>query len=423
MSIPIGWRLKLYRRIGRRAHAIGARLGIAQLPRDSAAQVALPDFMPPLVWFHAASAGELEILWEVILGAAERGNSIAVSIFSRSAEKSLGRLRQALDRLPQAAQSFRWLGFSPLEGGWANALDRLKPATFVTAKYEAWPELWASLGERRIPLVIVSARARRSLRVARDICRALGTRLPDLSFVVSEDAQARELNQDFPDARTRVLGDPRWDRVAARALGRNERAEALIAAARNWPRPWGIVGSAWPEDLAAIEPSIAGLSGTLWVAPHTSDPALLTAMAARVRRWDADAVRTSGEDSLAQLAGRGPAVAGPSVIWVDEHGFLSELYASADWAYVGGGLRAAGLHSVIEPALHGIAVAGGLAKTETMAEVEELARSGQFTGVHDSIELGHWLSRTLGSRAPDRLRWKAEAGARLGAARRILELI
>ncbi len=386
-----------------------------------------------LIWFHAASAGELEILWELVVAAAARGTAVVVTGFSRSAEKSLARLQTELRARAELRASERgailWVGGSPLEGCWAEALDHLRPSVFVTAKYEAWPELWASLGERNIPLVVVSARARRSLRAAKSACRLMGARLPRIRFVVSDERHRGELERDFPGSSIEVLGDPRWDRVQARALKRNGRAEELIAAAASaaWPRPWGVLGSAWPEDLALWE---KGAAGTIWVVPHTSDRELLKQMERRIASWDPGYVRTSESDSLEAIRMRQSAAQSSvdramdrRIIWVDEHGFLSELYGAADWAYVGGGLRAAGLHSVIEPALQGIPVSGGTSKTDTMSEIESLSRSGQFTRIGSIEDLEGWIRGMDSVKASDRLRWKSEAQSRLGAAQRILELI
>src|SRR5208282_542723 len=57
-----------------------------------------------------------------------------------------------------------------------------------------------------------------------------------------------------------------------------------------------------------------------------------------------------------------------TVILGDELGFLSELYAAVDWAYVGGGFGV-GVHSTIEPAIHGIPIACGPKNAEKFPEI------------------------------------------------------
>ena len=54
-----------------------------------------------------------------------------------------------------------------------------------------------------------------------------------------------------------------------------------------------------------------------------------------------------------------PAAASSELVVVDRVGVLGELYALADFAFVGGGFHAAGLHSVLEPAAYGSPVIFG----------------------------------------------------------------
>jgi 3-deoxy-D-manno-octulosonic-acid transferase len=114
--------------------------------------------------------------------------------------------------------------------------------------------------------------------------------------------------------------------------------------------------------------------------------------------------------------------AGPTTcILVDETGVLSELYASADWAYIGGGFGD-GVHSTIEPALHGIPISCGPGGAEKFAEIEDLKQSGQLSMVRSTEELASWLKEKSRDATP-RGRWIQDARARLGATGRILELL
>ena len=101
-------------------------------------------------------------------------------------------------------------------------------------------------------------------------------------------------------------------------------------------------------------------------------------------------------------------------------GFLSELYSAADWAWVGGGFGK-GIHSTLEPSIHGIPVGVGPRGTSQFAEVEALTGSGQLSVVSSSSDLGCWVM----SSAPPEVneRWKKEALARLGATHRIIEAL
>jgi len=109
-------------------------------------------------------------------------------------------------------------------------------------------------------------------------------------------------------------------------------------------------------------------------------------------------------------------------VLINEMGFLSEFYAVADWAYIGGGIGRRGVHSTIEPALHGIPVCCGPYRAHQFVEIGELSATGQLTIVRNEEEAHRWSVGLLPD-ASRRERWKSEAQARLGATERIIEAL
>jgi len=366
------------------------------------------------LWFHAASAGELESLWPLIGRALAEGVPAVVTAFSRSAIPSLERF---LRESGESVTGKLVLAGSPVEGSWARALAAWKPRAFITAKYEAWPELWMALASAETPLVIIGASRRRSLLATRALLRGLGAREPRYLFATFAEADAAELQEEFADAaEITVTGDPRWDRVIQRAEKRDPRVREIVAAASNLPRPWWVVGSAWREDLAVFLPALAATQGTVWVVPHslagsTLDPLITSIL---TRTGAAKIPRTSQRDSLSGT---------PKYILVDEMGFLAEFYGSCDFAVIGGGFGQ-GLHSTLEPAAQGLAVAAGPVGSAAFAEVTELKSSNQLTIVHDEAEARAWVTRCIGSdHARERAVRLESARARAGATDRAWSFI
>jgi len=115
-------------------------------------------------WFHASSVGELESLVPLIFLTAERGVALVVSVFSASAKSALEKLKRELE---ENSFCISYMGYSPWEGEWEEAFSRLNPDCFLTAKYEAWPDLWISLKKKGIPLAMVSVQKRKSLKIAK----------------------------------------------------------------------------------------------------------------------------------------------------------------------------------------------------------------------------------------------------------------
>lgn len=327
-----------------------------------------PDANTPnaAVWFHAASAGELESLWELIRLAVREKHAVIVTVFSRSGLPRLERLKKEMQTEFGVTISG---GLSPHEGRWGPALSAAAPRAFVTAKYEAWPDLWASASRLKTPIVLVGSRDRRALRIAKAALRWFGRPLPQLLFTAADTSDAKSLQDVFPEAVVSVISDPRWDRVRERLQTSNPRAKAWAAQHGARPRPWGVLGSVWPEDVSRLASALPA-GGTLFLFPHETTE------------------RMKSELLEAFMQARAEGALGASVIAM-EPGFLAEFYAEADWAYVGGGFGK-GVHSVLEPAVSGLPIACGPARTEKFPEVALCRSAGLLQVVDSAREFEMW---------------------------------
>ncbi len=372
-----------------------------------------------LIWLHAASAGELEMLWPLAEDFERQGFALALSVFSPSGRLGVERFRERF--LP------RYAGPSPWEGEWHEFFNkgvRVVPEAIVTSKYEAWPELWGSAAEAGIPLFIINADDRPSLRfAARWVGRIFG-RTPEVNLATIDEASRSRLEASplkrLMSTSPAVLGDPRWDRVAARLSDGSARARTLFSRAvqAGLARPWLVVGSAWPEDLRFLLPEVRKLAPelTVWVVPHAVhgkpfDDCIETIQ----REWPGAWVRSSQWEPASGGKGRPPTSGPIRLVVVDELGVLVELYAQAGLAWVGGGFRT-GLHSVVEPALAGIPVACGPWGASRFPEVSALESTGQLRVVEDARALGDWIDFALAPRSGQAEVWRD--AYQLGAARR-----
>jgi len=370
----------------------------------------------PVGWFHASSVGELEMLipliesWSALTTESGERVGVIVTIFSESAE---GALKKFDAELRTKGVRLLFGGFAPWEGEWEAALAQVRPDFFVTARYEAWPELWMSLSDLEIPLLIAGARARSSLKWAKRVCAWVGTAPPKIQFCTVGREDIAELEAQFPGSRVAVTGDPRWERVRERALRGNARAKEITEKARELARPWGVLGSFWAEDLKIWDGVIRNRAwkGTLWVVPHKTDEAHVAELETILKAAKLKHLKTSQFSNAREIAGL-------DCVLVDEMGFLAELYSSADWAYVGGGFGQ-GVHSTIEPAIQALPVACGPNRAEKFPEIALLSAQGMLTVLGTPEELTSWLS-TLESAAAQRPRWKEFVSKQLGASERLL---
>ena len=353
----------------------------------------------PLVWFHAPSVGEGLQARPVLdaLRSRHPGFQIAYTFFSPSADafsKTLNAdFREVLPfDTPRAAHL---------------VLDALAPAVLVFSKLDVWPALAEEAHRRDIPVALLSAtlapRSSRRSGLAKLILGDSYASLDAVGAISSEDA-ARLIELGCRPRAVAVTGDTRVDQVIARARHADRTSDLLAPLCSD--RPTLVAGSSWPSDERELFPALRDLSREtprlrLIIAPHEPTAAHLGA----VERWAA----ATGL-RLARLGS--PDARSADVILVDRVGVLGDLYALADFAFVGGGFHAAGLHSVLEPAAYGAPVIFG-PRHAGGRDAALLLAAGGARSVHDDRDIAAAIRRWLDDPAACR-----RAGA---AARQVVE--
>lgn len=332
----------------------------------------------PLVWLHAASAGEL-------LGAAPAMRRLRDA---RSGSRGGARVQLVVTHgSPSGRAALAWLdpdhsGPPPLDRarGCDAALAAVRPGLLVFAKLDVWPGLVAAAGRAGVPAALINGTvrdgSRRSGALARRLFRASYARLDAVGAATAEDARRLEALGVRPGALA-VTGDGAFDLALERAdRARDDGSAAAFRDALGAPdgaAPRLVAGSTWPADERALLDAAAAVQrdgGPGWqlvIAPHQPTAAHVDALVASCAARGERAVRWTTI---------GDAAAGPdaSVIVFDEVGRLAELYAAGDAAYVGGGLGGTGLHNVLEPAAAGLPVVFG--PRHDRADARALASAG-----------------------------------------------
>ncbi len=361
------------------------------------------------VHFHAASAGELEILWPIIIQMMATGYSTTVSVFSSSGERSLKRLYEDWIKLPEGKGTTE-LRFSPVDGDWEKFLEIKKPKIFITAKYEAWPELWVALKRLNVPLLVVGARARASFRWAKRISGWLGESLPQIVWM-GEESDRKSLLELFPKSVFSSTSDPRWDRVKTRLEQPTERATQLSEALKARGEKFGIVGSVWLSDWQLIKPELSQRPGLVVFVPHDVSDRNIQNLN---RELEASGFSTWTSNQLGKLQDPNSRGAQTANAWIiNEVGVLVELYTGANWIFVGGGFEK-GVHSTIEAAFSGAPIACGPKKFDLFSENQQLQEDRQIEKVITHEEFARWLRKTDRMSAEEKERWKNKAYERCG---------
>lgn len=402
------------RSASRTARALRGRLAAAR--SLSSWGMAHRDAGRPGVWLHAPSVGEALVARAVAeaVAARRRGTQCVFTHFSPSVEP--WRERMGAD----------WAGYLPWDvpGEMAAALDAVRPDALVFTRTEAWPVLVATARERGVPVAmaggIVPPDSRRGRWWARPLLRPTWRAFALVCAAGEADAEGFA-RLGVPPGVIRVTGDPGVDSAAARAGG-PEVAEPWLRALTDEGRPTLVAGSTWPSDVRVLLPALDGLRRSvpglrLVVAPHEPSDGAVRGLLAELfgRGWRA---ATLGEVSE---AGAGDVDA----VVVERMGVLARLYRAATVAYVGGGFRGSGLHSVLEPAAAGAPVVFGPAGARSRA-AEELEAAGGGRRVSTGEELAEALGTWLGDAAAHayaRTRASGYIHAHRGAADRTAALL
>lgn len=328
----------------------------------------------PVIWMHTASLGEYEQGLPVLQELKKQypGHCLLVTFFSPSGYEAKKDRHEAdlvtylpLD-LPEKVDPF---------------LDLVSPVLAIFVKYEVWPNYFRALKARRIPILLISARFRKSHIYFRWYGGFMKKALTLASHIFVQDEDSMRLLQSAGVSQCSISGDTRFDRVMEITKRDNslpfmeEFAKGHLCL---------VAGSTWPEDENLIVAYLnkAGSRLRCVLAPHDIEAAHIEKLRHSLSR---KVIRYSEI--------QGPISSDTEVLILDTIGLLTRVYSYADIAYVGGGF-ATGLHNTLEPAAFGIPVIIGPGY-EGFREARELVARGGLVVVGDGPALDRRLDQLI----------------------------
>ncbi|HYE99743.1 MAG TPA: 3-deoxy-D-manno-octulosonic acid transferase [Planctomycetota bacterium] len=371
---------------GRFRHRFGERLGAA--PRQ--------DGTAPVLWVHAASVGEVNLVKPLVKRLLERRPGLRL----HATTNTLQGWANAVKSWPDAPVSYFPIDFSPAV---ARALDRVRPSAVLLAELEVWPNFVAACVRRGIPVAVVNGRiTERSFRryrrfgwLFRPAFRALA------AAGAQSEAHAERLRA--LGARPVVTGNLKYDT----SIGFDPEAE----------------GARWRSDLGLGDAPVL-------VAGSTHDPEerilvetyrRLQATYPRLRLVLAprhlervDEVKKAVEAADLRCYKKSllhPPLPGDGVILLDTVGELSRLYSAATAVFIGGTFCARGGQNMLEPAALGKPIVSGPSLANFREIAGRLVDAGGMRVFDNPVEMGAALGQLL--KEPERAR---AAGERARAA-------
>ena len=293
-----------------------------------------------VIWFHAASLGEFEQARPIIEELKKNCNQykILVTFFSPSGYeiRKNYNLADVICYLPLDSRS--------------NArkfVEIVNPKFAIFVKYEFWPNLLNELKLNEIPTILVSGILREKQIFFKYYGGFMRESLKAFNHFFVQDRNSKGLLSSINLENVTIAGDTRFDRVS-KILEQDNSLDFITEFKNN--QHTIVAGSTWQEDEELLVNYInneASEEEKFIIAPHNIKPEAILALQKSINKKTI-LYSAKADENLSEY----------TVFIIDTIGILTKIYAAADVAYVGGGLKT-GLHNILEPATFGIPVVIG----------------------------------------------------------------
>ncbi len=339
-----------------------------------------------IFWIHCASLGEFEQGRTVVekLKKEYPQHKILLTFFSPSGYE-----------VRKNYENADFIYYMPLDTP-LNAkhfLDIIKPRAIFFVKYEFWYFFLREIGNRKIPLYLVSGIFRKNQRFFKP--RGIQSRkmLKWFTHFFVQNEESKKLLNSINLMNVTIAGDTRFDRVYEIT---NQSGELPLIEKFAKNELVMVAGSSWKPDEELILKYFkeSGHSFKLIIAPHEIHKENITRIINAV---------PSGKNAVKYSEADKKDLAAADVLIIDCIGILSSVYKYGHIAYIGGGFGK-GIHNILEAATFGLPIIFGPNYIKFKEAVELLKLNAAFS-IHTFDE----LTLTLNSLFNDQQKIK-EAG-------------
>lgn len=368
----------------------------------------------PSIWVHAVSVGEVQAAAPLVRALLKRYPGVPLVMTTMT---------------PTGSERIRLLfgdtvvhSYVPydLASAVRRFFDRVRPSLAVIMETELWPNLYHECGQRRVPLVLASARISvRSLgRYRRLVSLFRDTLANGIVIAAQTPADAERFRSlGANPAHTHVTGNIKIDfELPPDVL----HAGCALRKLQAPDRPVWVAASTHQGEEAAL------LAAHVLI--RQQHPQAMLFLVPRHPERFSEVATLVGSSGLAYVTRSSAAVADQrdTVFLGDTMGELMTFYAAADVAFVGGSLSAIGGHNLLEPAALGRPVITG-PHNENAADIFALlVACGAVSVVPDAAGVATEVCRLFSDPAERQRRGAAGQAAiadNSGALERLLRLI
>lgn len=342
-----------------------------------------------VIWFHAASMGELKAI-AAIIPLLRKSNPDIKPVITTITKTGRNKAKD----LDMGADVY----YAPLDLGFTvkKAIGLIKPSLLILVETEIWPSMITTANKAGIPIVIANARlsckSSGNYKYVKPFMKAILNKI-DLIMAQSDEDAARFLSLGAPEKNVQVFGNIKFDQVANHQNGMI--AEDLAGYLDRSNNFVFIAGSVREKEINpvvdAITANLANLKKLTAVIAvrHLKNLNLLES-----------ALKQKGLSYIKRSELKPPAnnIATPDILVLDTMGELAGLYSKADLSFVGGSLIPIGGHDPLEPASAGCAVCFGPYMENSLSASRQLLESGGARQVSDSQQLKNLIAELSANR-------------------------
>ena len=252
-------------------------------------------------------------------------------------------------------------------------LKIVNPTMAIFIKYEFWPNFLNELKKKEIPTILVSGIVREKQIFFKWYGGFMRKSLEAFHYFFVQNNTSKELLESINFKNVTVAGDTRFDRVSK--ILNQENCLDFITEFKN--NQYTIVaGSTWQEDEELLVNYInnnASEDEKFIIAPHNIKSDAIVDLQKSINK-KCVLFSEKADKNLKEY----------QVFIIDTIGILTKIYAAADLAYVGGGLKT-GLHNILEPATFGVPVIIG-DKYDKFQEAIDLVKIGGCISIKNQEE-------------------------------------
>ena len=360
-----------------------------------------------LIWFHAVSVGEVNLLAPVLADLKFRSPQLRVAI-STTTETGFD--------LANKKHPEHTVFFCPMDFTWAinRVLKRIRPSMLVLAELELWPNLISTTHAAGIPVAVINGRlSKNSFKGYSRLKWIVGPTFRKLSMVGAQNRTYADRFCQLGCDRENVVvtGNVKFDGVQTDrdndAVGTLRR----LAGVTNEEFVFVAGSTQLEEDLIAAQAyqSLRERVPNLRLILVPRHPERCGTLVERLIELNLETVRRSNLTEATPFGDTSEQTANSEkpILIVDVIGELGSWWGVANASFVGGSMGKRGGQNMIEPAAFGIPVSFGPNTVNFRQIVEELLIHDAATVVADQAELTSFIEHAFMDRE-----WSKATGAR-----------